>query len=120
MAKILIVDDSSVSRKKLRKILESNNHDIIDEARDGIEGLNKYKELKPDLVTMDITMPNLDGISCLKQIRENDSGVKVIMITALGNGEKIFEALSNGATNYITKPFEEEKIIEVINEALSE
>ncbi|HBC92722.1 MAG TPA: two-component system response regulator [Pelotomaculum sp.] len=118
MAKILIVDDSAISRKKLRAILEAGNHEIVGEASDGAEALEKYQELSPDLVTMDITMPNIDGIAALINIKQYDSSARVVMITALGKGEKILEALNAGAKNYITKPFEEHKIISFIQEAL--
>jgi two-component system chemotaxis response regulator CheY len=118
VAKILIVDDSAISRKKLRAILEAGNHEIVGEASDGAEALEKYQELSPDLVTMDITMPNIDGIAALINIKQYDSSARVVMITALGKGEKILEALNAGAKNYITKPFEEHKIISFIQEAL--
>ncbi|HWQ79066.1 MAG TPA: response regulator [Anaerovoracaceae bacterium] len=118
MAKILIVDDSTVSRKKLRAILEAANHEIIGEAADGVEGLEKYKALSPELVTMDITMPNGDGISALKNIVQYDASAKVVMITALGKGGTILEALNAGAKNYITKPFDDDQIVNSIREAL--
>lgn len=118
MAKILIVDDSAVSRKKLRVILESAGHEIVAEACDGIVAFEKYKESSPDLVTMDITMPNMDGITVLKNIKESYPDAKVVMVTALGKGDKILEALNAGAKNYVTKPFEEDQIIESIREAL--
>lgn len=119
MAKILIVDDSLISRIKLRKIIEMSNHEVIGEAIDGKEAYEKYEELKPDLVTMDITMPNLDGISALKNIMKSYEDAKIIMITALGQGTKILDALNNGAKNYITKPYEEDKVIKSIEEALA-
>lgn len=118
MAKILIVDDSTVSRKKLRTILEAANHEIVGEAGDGAEALKKYEALSPDLVTLDITIPNVDGISVLKEIMKHDPKARVVMITALGKGETILTALNAGARNYITKPFEDDKIISSIQEAL--
>lgn len=118
MAKILIVDDSAVSRKKLRTILESANYDVIGEACDGAEAFEKYESLLPDIVTMDITMPNIDGIAVLKTIMEKYPSAKVVMITALGKGDKILEALNAGAKNYITKPYEDEQILNSIKEAL--
>jgi len=118
MAKILIVDDSAVSRKKLKAILESAAHEIVGEACDGAEAFKKYEALLPDLVTMDITMPNIDGITVLKKIMENYPKAKVVMITALGKGDKILEALNSGAKNYITKPYEDDQIINSIKEAL--
>lgn len=118
MAKILIVDDSIISRKKLKKIIQMSNHEVVGEAVDGNEAYEKYEQLRPDLVTMDITMPNLDGISALKKIISSYKDAKIIMITALGQGNKILDALNNGAKNYITKPFEEEKVLNSIEEAL--
>ncbi len=118
MAKILIVDDSAFSRKMLRGILVAGGHEIIGEACDGAEASEKYKELLPDITTMDITMPNVDGITVLKNIKEDYPEAKVIMITALGSGEKIIEALNTGAANYITKPFDSGKIIDAIEAAL--
>jgi two-component system chemotaxis response regulator CheY len=120
MAKILIVDDSSMSRKKLRKILESGKHIVIDEGKDGLEGLDKYKALSPDIVTLDITMPNMNGLECLKGILDADEDARVVMISALGKGDTILEALKAGALNYITKPFDEKVILEVMEEALED
>ncbi len=114
MAKILIVDDSVMSRNKLRAILESADHVIIGEACDGSEAFEKYEALLPDLVTMDITMPNVDGITVLKDIMHHYPLAKVIMITALGKSTKILEALNAGAKNYITKPYEDGQIIDSI------
>lgn len=119
MARILIVDDSFLARKKLKNIIDTTEHEIVGEAEDGYEAFKKYKELEPDLVTMDINMPYLDGIGALKLIKETYDDAKVIMITVLGQGNKMLEVLNNGAINCINKPFREEKIIEAINDALS-
>lgn len=118
MAKILIVDDSIISRRKLKTILETAKHEIIGEAGDGAEALQKYKDLSPDLVTMDITMPDVDGITVLKEIMQYDSSARVVMITALGKSDTILEALNAGAKHYISKPFADERIINSIHEAL--
>lgn len=118
MAKILIVDDSIISRRKLRAILETAGHEIVGEAGDGEEALVKYEALSPELVTMDITMPNVDGISVLKSIMKFDPMARVVMITALGKGATILEALNAGAKHYITKPFADDQIISSIQEAL--
>ncbi len=118
MAEILIIDDSAMSRNKLKNILINGNHTIIGEAQDGLEGLNKFKELKPELVTLDVTMPNLDGIGCLKEILTLDENAKVVMISALGKGDTMLEALNLGAANYITKPFEETSVLEAIADAM--
>ncbi|KNZ40716.1 response regulator [Acetobacterium bakii] len=118
MAKILIVDDSAVSRKKLRTILEAAHHEIIGEASDGAVGCRKYEELSPDLVTMDITMPKVDGITALKDILKFNPLARVVMITALGKGSTILDSLNAGAKNYITKPFANDQVIDAIAEAL--
>lgn len=114
MAKILIVDDSRTSRRILRGILEKAGQEVIDEAENGEIGYLKYKELKPDIVTMDITMPNMDGIESLSLIKKENFDAKVIMITAAGQKEKMVEALKRGADEFVTKPFVEEEIIGII------
>lgn len=118
MAKILIVDDSRMSRKMLRTILEGIGHTIIGEACNGSEGLKLFKELKPDAVTMDITMPEMDGICCLQEIMKVDREAKVIMITAAGQSTKLMDALKHGAKEFICKPYEPEQIINAMNEVL--
>lgn len=118
MAKILIVDDSRTSRKMIRGILEGAGHQVVGEAADGEDGVAKYSELKPDVVTMDITMPKLDGISSIKKILEMDSKAKVVMVTAAGQKEKVVEAIKIGAAEYITKPYDAEKMVEAINNVL--
>ena len=105
MAKILIVDDSRTSRKILREILEDAGHTIIGEAVDGEDGYIKYQELKPDVVTLDITMPKLDGIEALQLIRKFDENAKAIMITAAGQKDKMVRAVKYGAAEFITKPY---------------
>ncbi len=114
MAKILIVDDSRTSRKILRGILENAGHEVIGEAVNGDDGFLKYKELKPDIVTMDITMPVTDGIQALRLIKHLDAGAHVVMITAAGQKEKMIQALKDGADEFITKPFDGDEVIKVI------
>lgn len=111
MATVLIVDDSRTSRKILKEVLEKGNFEVIGEAGNGEEGYLKYKELKPDLVTMDITMPSMDGIECLSLIKHEDPDAKVVMITAAGQKEKMIEALKRGAEEFITKPFDETEVL---------
>ena len=106
MAKILIVDDSKTSRKILRNILTENGHEIVGEAINGIEAIEKFSELKPDLTTMDITMPVMDGLQSLKKIIELDKNAKVIMVTAAGQKTKMVDAVKYGAAEFLTKPFE--------------
>lgn len=119
MAKILIVDDSRTSRKVLRNLLESNGHEVIGEAKDGAEGVELYNTLKPDLVTMDITMPVMDGIEALKNIRNADSSAKVIMVTAAGQKSKMLEAIKYGATEFLAKPFEADQITDVVSKVIN-
>lgn len=118
MARILIVDDSRTSRRILREILEEAGHEIIGEAVNGDEGYIKYKELRPDVVTMDITMPVTDGIQALQLIRHLDKEAHVVMVTAAGQKEKMMQAIKAGAEEFITKPFELEEVVGVIGRIL--
>lgn len=119
MANILIVDDSRTSRKILREILEEAGHTIVDEGLNGEDGYLKYKELKPDLVTLDITMPKLDGIEALQLIRKFDEDAKVIMITAAGQKEKMIQAIKYGAAEFIAKPYEADEVKQIIDKVLN-
>lgn len=110
MANIMIVDDSRTSRRMLREILERNGHTVIGEAANGEEGYLKYKELKPDVVTMDITMPVMDGMESLSLIKHDDPDAVVLMITAAGQKEKMLESIKRGANEFIMKPFNEAEI----------
>jgi len=119
LANILIVDDSLVVRKKLRVILELYGHIVADEAENGLIGIRKYKELNPDIVIMDITMPVLDGIEAVKRICKININAKIIMLSAMGQQEIIVDAIKSGALNFIVKPFEPQKVIKVINQVLN-
>lgn len=116
MANILIVDDSKTSRRLLKGILEEAGHVIVGEAVNGEDGFLKYKELQPDLVTMDITMPKMDGIEALELIINENPSAVVVMITAAGQKNKMVEAIKAGAKEFITKPFDDEVIVRIINE----
>lgn len=115
MSKILMVDDSKTSRKILRGILEENGHVIVGEAVNGVEAVEMYKSLHPDITTMDITMPVKDGLAALKEIMEYDPNARVVMVTAAGQKTKMIDALKYGAAEFLTKPFEAAQIIEIIN-----
>ena len=108
---IMIVDDSRTSRRMLREILERNGHVIIAEAVNGEDGYLKYKELKPEVVTMDITMPVMDGVECLSLIKKENPDAKVLMITAAGQKEKMLDSVKRGAEEFIMKPFNEVEIL---------
>ncbi|WP_029231953.1 response regulator [Butyrivibrio sp. VCB2006] len=114
MKRVLIVDDSRTSRRVLRDMLERAGYEIIGEAVNGQEGYDQYVKLQPDIVTMDITMPVIDGIESLKLIRKFDPNAKVIMITAAGQKEKMVEAVKFGATEFIAKPFMEESVLSAL------
>ncbi len=119
MANILIVDDSRTSRKILRQILEDAGHTVVAEGVNGEDGYLKYKELKPDLVTLDITMPKLDGIEALQLMKKENGDAKVIMITAAGQKEKMIQAIKYGASEFISKPYEAEDVKQIIDKVLN-
>ena len=114
MANVLIVDDSRTSRKMLRNILENTGHIVVDEAVNGQEGVQKFQHSKPDLVTLDITMPVVDGVEALKMIRALSPDVKIVMVTAAGQKNKMIECIKLGADEFLTKPFEPNEIISVV------
>ncbi len=118
MAKILIVDDAAFMRMNLKNIIESNGHEIIDEAENGREAFKSYKENNPDLVTMDITMPEMDGIETVKKILTYDPNAKVIMFSAMGQQSLVIEAIEAGSKDFIVKPFNKNRIKEAIDKAL--
>jgi Response regulator containing CheY-like receiver domain and AraC-type DNA-binding domain len=120
MATILIVDDSKTSRKVLKNILEADGHTIVGEAKDGEEGIELFKELRPEIITMDITMPVLDGLEALKKIIELDPKAKVVMVTAAGQKNKMLDAIKLGAAEFLAKPFEPEQITTVINKIIED
>lgn len=119
MANILIVDDSKTSRKILKEMLEDAGHTVIAECLNGEEGYLKYKELKPDLVTLDITMPKLDGLEALQLIKKSDEDAKVVMITAASQKEKMIQAIKYGAAEFIAKPYDSDDVKQVINRVLN-
>lgn len=111
MKTVLIVDDSRTSRRFLKDILERAGYSVIGEAVNGQDGYDQYVKYHPEVVTMDITMPEVDGIECLKLIRKHDPKAKVIMVTAAGQKEKMVEAVKFGAAEFVTKPFLEESVL---------
>ena len=113
---ILVVDDALFLRKILRDILTRNGFNVIGEATDGQDAVEKYIELRPDIVTMDITMPRLNGIDAMKQILQKHPEAKVIMCSAMGREDFQKEALDAGAVDFITKPFVEENIVDTIKQ----
>lgn len=118
MSTVMIVDDSKTSRTMLKNILTEHGYEVVAEAENGQEAVEKYQELKPDLVTLDITMPVMDGIQTLVKIKEFDMEAKVIMVTAAGQKGKMLDAIKLGASEFVTKPFETGQIISIIESIL--
>jgi two-component system chemotaxis response regulator CheY len=110
----MIVDDAAFMRLSLQTILEKNGFEVIGEAENGAVAIKKYNELKPDIVTMDITMPEMDGVTALKEIRALDCNAKVVMITAMGQENYVKEAVMLGAKGFIVKPWKEDYVIQTL------
>lgn len=117
--RILIVDDAVFMRMKLKDILEKNGYEVAGEAQNGQEAFDKYQAEKPDLVTMDITMPEVDGLQALKMIKQADANAKVVMCSAMGQQGMVMDAIKSGAVDFIVKPFDTERVIQSLDKALS-
>lgn len=116
--RILIVDDAAFMRMMIKDILTKNGFEVVGEAADGIQAVEKYKEVNPDLVTMDITMPEMDGITSLKEIKKIDPGAKIIMCSAMGQQAMVIDAIQAGAKDFIVKPFQADRVLEAIKKTL--
>ena len=114
MAKVLIVDDAAFMRISIKNMLTKNGYEVVGEAENGLIGIELYKELQPDIVTMDITMPEMSGLDALKEIQKLDPQAKVVMVSAMGQEAMVREAIVSGAKGFIVKPFKEEGIIAAI------
>lgn len=112
--KILLVDDAKFMRTVLRSILEKAGHTIVGEGNNGNIGFKLYKELKPDLTLLDITMPEVSGLECLKMIKGYDSNAKIIMCSAMGQQAMVIEAIQSGALDFIVKPFQESRVLAAV------
>jgi len=115
---ILIVDDAAFMRMMIKDILTKNGFNVIGEAENGAKAIEKYKELLPDLVIMDITMPEVDGIQAVKEIRKIDSNAKIVMCSAMGQQAMVIEAIQAGAKDFIVKPFQADRVLEAVKKVL--
>jgi two-component system chemotaxis response regulator CheY len=116
--RILIVDDAAFMRMMIKDILTKNGYEVVGEAADGMQAVEKFKELRPDLVTMDITMPEMEGITALKEIKAVEPNAVVIMCSAMGQQAMVIDAIQAGAKDFIVKPFQADRVIEAIQKAL--
>jgi len=116
--KILLVDDAAFMRMMIKDILVKNGYNVCGEASDGLDAIEKYKSLQPDLTIMDITMPNLDGLQALKQIKAEFPGAKIVMCSAMGQESYVVEAIKSGASDFIVKPFQQDRIISTVQKVL--
>lgn len=118
MAKILVTDDAAFMRMQLKDHLTKLGHEVIGEAEHGREAIGQCRELSPDLITMDITMPEMDGVEAVKEIKKINPAMKIIMCSAMGQQSMVLDAIQAGATDFIVKPFNRERVAEALNKAL--
>ena len=118
MAKIMIVDDTAFMRMMLREIITNNGYEVVAEAENGKEAVQFFRQHKPELVTMDITMPEMDSIAALKEIKRMDPGARIIICSAMGQKDRVVDAITSGAADFIVKPFQREKVLETLAKAL--
>lgn len=116
--RVLIVDDAAFMRMMIKDILTKNGYEIAGEAENGVKAVELYKQLKPDVVTMDITMPEMDGIAAVKAIKQMDPNAKIIMCSAMGQQLMVMEAIQAGAKDFIVKPFQQERVLQALQKVL--
>ena len=118
MAKILVVDDAAFMRVRAAKVLEDAGHQVV-QAENGLEAVRQYAEFRPDAVLMDITMPEMDGLTALKEIKKIDPGARVAMVTAMGQQAIVMEALRAGAKDFVLKPFQPDRVLGALQKLLA-
>jgi two-component system chemotaxis response regulator CheY len=119
MARVLVVDDAAFMRKMVSDALVRGGHDVVGEAGNGFEALDRFQELRPDLTTLDITMPEKDGLTALREIISIDPSAKVIMCSALGQESKVLESIKLGAKDFVVKPFQPDRVLDAVAKALA-
>ncbi len=117
-ASVMIVDDAAFMRMMLKDVLTKNGYTVVGEAENGAVSVDKYMDLKPNLTIMDITMPEMDGLQAVKEIRKRDSQARIIMCSAMGQQAMVIEAIQSGAKDFVVKPFQAERVIEAVTKAL--
>ena len=119
MPSVLIADDAAFMRMMLKNVLTEAGYEVVGEAENGAVAVSKYRELNPDLTTMDITMPEMDGLAALKEIRAGDPAARVVMCSAMGQQSMVIESIQAGARDFIVKPFQPERVLEAVTKALA-
>lgn len=119
MARVLVVDDAAFMRKVLSDALAKGGHEVVGEAANGLEAVDRFQELHPDVTTLDITMPEKDGLEALRDILVADPQARVIMCSALGQESKVLESIKSGAKDFVVKPFQPDRVLEAIGKALA-
>ena len=119
MARVLITDDAAFMRMMIKNILTQNGHEVVGEAANGAEAVAKHADLNPDVTTMDITMPEKDGIAALKEILAATPGAKIVMCSALGQEAKVIESIRSGAKDFVVKPFQQDRVLAALQKALA-
>ena len=118
MPSVLIADDAAFMRMMLKNVLTEAGYEVVGEAENGAVAVSRYRELSPDLTTMDITMPEMDGLAALKEIRAGDPAARVVMCSAMGQQSMVIESIQAGAKDFIVKPFQPDRVLEAVQKAL--
>ena len=119
MARVLVVDDAAFMRKMVTDALTKGGHEVVGEAANGNEAVERYRELRPEVTTLDITMPEKDGLTALQEIIALDPGARVVMCSALGQESKVLESIKIGAKDFVVKPFQADRVLGAVDKALS-
>lgn len=119
MAKVLVVDDAAFMRMMIKDILIKGGHEVVGEAENGKIAVQKYQELQPDIVTMDITMPEMEGIEAVREIKKQHAAAKIVMCSAMGQQGMVVQAIQAGAKDFVVKPFQSDRVLEALRKALA-